>query len=225
MNIVVFTGAGISAESGIQTFRDTNGLWNNHSVEEVATPAGFKKNPELVLNFYNERRRDLLKVKPNNAHFALAELENKFDVHIITQNVDDLHERAGSTKVLHLHGELLKMRSTGDSSLILPITEDIKVGDKCPKGFQLRPHIVWFTEQVPNMGTAHEITESADIFIVVGTSLKVYPAATLLESVTFQKPIYFIDPNATKIDGIPNVKYIKKKASTGVTELVNKLMK
>jgi len=194
--LVVLTGAGISAESGIQTFRGADGLWEGHDIMEVASPQGYAKNPALVLDFYNKRRAQLAEVKPNKAHQLLGELEQHFDVHIITQNVDDLHERGGSTKVLHLHGELKKVRSSVDENLISDIgTKPINVGDLCEKGSQLRPHIVWFGEAVPAMDEAMAITATADYFVVVGTSLQVYPAASLLYYVKDAVPKYIIDPN------------------------------
>src|SRR5690554_1670079 len=195
--LVVLTGAGMSAESGISTFRDSGGLWDKYPVEQVATPEGFRANPELVLNFYNVRRRELLGTKPNAGHYGLADMENDFDVHIITQNIDNLHEQAGSSRVLHLHGELMKARSTGDDSLIYdidPLHCDIRLGDLCEKGFQLRPHIVWFGEAVPLIPEAEEITHGADIFVIIGTSLNVYPAAGLLNEVKRNIPVYLIDP-------------------------------
>ena len=181
--LVVLTGAGMSAESGIATFRDSGGLWDKYPVEQVATPQAFEADPELVLKFYNLRRRELIGTKPNAGHFGLAEMEKKFDVSIITQNIDNLHEKAGSSSVVHLHGELMKSRSTADESLVYDIDPencDIKIGDKCEKGSQLRPHIVWFGEMVPMMSTAEAITRSADIFVIIGTSMNVYPAAGLI---------------------------------------------
>jgi len=223
--LVVLTGAGISAESGIKTFRDSDGLWEGHDVQEVATPEGFHKNPELVLDFYNQRRRQLHEVKPNAGHLILAELEKDFDVHIITQNVDNLHERAGSTKVLHLHGELLKVRSTKNHSLILDWQNDLLLGDLDPNGHQLRPHIVWFGEAVPALEEAIEITETADFFAVVGTSLQVYPAAGLISYTLAHIPVYYIDPNPAPIYSIPNpVEIIAEPASTGVAKLREKLL-
>ena len=194
-NLIVLTGAGISAESGIKTFRDANGLWEGHDVMEVASYEGFVKNPELVLNFYNERRKQLLEVRPNKAHYILAELEKDFNIEIITQNVDDLHERAGSSKVIHLHGELLKVRSSVDDSLILDWHKDLIIGDVDKDNNQLRPHIVWFGEMVPLLETAIEITSKADILLIIGTSMQVYPAASLINYIKPNTPIYFIDPN------------------------------
>ena len=219
--MVVLTGAGMSAESGIATFRDAGGLWEHYPVEQVATPEGFEADPELVLNFYNIRRRELLKAKPNAGHQGLAEMESDFDVHIITQNIDNLHEQAGSTKVLHLHGELMKSRSTGDESLIYEIDPsncDIHLGDLCEKGFQLRPHIVWFGEAVPMMPEAEKIARQADIFVIIGTSMNVYPAAGLLHDVRKNVPVWLIDPkdvHTTRHD----IHHIQKGASEGVKEL------
>lgn len=193
-NIVVLTGAGISAESGLKTFRDSNGLWEGHDVMEVATPEGFQRNPELVLEFYNQRRRQLLTVEPNVAHKALADLESHFNVNIVTQNVDDLHERAGSSNVLHLHGELLKARSVNSENEILDCKNDILLGDTCVNGYQLRPHIVWFGEAVPLLDKAIEITKNADYLIIIGTSMQVYPAASLIDFVKPSTPIFFYRP-------------------------------
>ncbi len=223
-NIVVLTGAGISAESGIKTFRDSDGLWENHRIEDVATFDAWRRNKELVLDFYNQRRRQLQECEPNEAHKLLVTLEEKFNVHIITQNVDDLHERAGSKNILHLHGELLKVRSTLDEHLVYEWKQDLKVGDKCGKGAQLRPHIVWFGEQVPMIEVAGKIASQADIFIVIGTSLVVYPAAGLVHYTDFTVPKYVIDPNKPTISNIQNVEYITEKASVGVKMLVDKLM-
>lgn len=221
--IVVLTGAGISAESGIKTFRDAGGLWEGYDVMEVATPEGFNKNPELVLEFYNQRRKQLLQCLPNDGHKALVKLEEKYDVTIITQNVDDLHERAGSSNVLHLHGELLKARSTGDPNLIYHWQEDITLHDKCEKGYQLRPHIVWFGEMVPMIDIAVEYTRKADILIVIGTLLAVYPAASLIHytDITVQK--YLIDPNQPS--SMPsNFEFIPYSATIGVPYLVESLL-
>ena len=193
-HIVVLTGAGISAESGIRTFRDADGLWEGHDVMEVASPQGFAQNPELVLHFYNERRQQLHTVSPNAAHLTLAALEKHFKVTVITQNVDNLHEKAGSSSVLHLHGELLKVRSTHDQNDIIYWEEDLNLGDLCAKGYQLRPHIVWFGEAVPLLETAAALTATADILIIIGTSMQVYPAASLIGFVSDETPIYFIDP-------------------------------
>ena len=222
--LVILSGAGISAESGIKTFRDSDGLWEGHNVMDVATPEGFRKNPELVLDFYNQRRRQLHEVKPNLGHQIIAELESDFEVHIITQNVDDLHERAGSAKVLHLHGELLKARSTLDEQLIYSWKKDLNIGDTCEKGAQLRPHIVWFGEQVPMIETAANIVSKADILIVIGTSLVVYPAAGLVHYTDYTVPKYVIDPNKPAITQLQNVEYITEKASIGMQQLYQQLM-
>jgi NAD-dependent deacetylase len=224
-NIVVLTGAGISAESGIKTFRDGDGLWENHKIEDVATFDAWQYNREMVLDFYNQRRKQLLECEPNEAHKLLVKLEDKFNVHIITQNVDDLHERAGSKNVLHLHGELLKVRSSLDENLIYEWRGDLKQGDKCEKKSQLRPHIVWFGEQVPMMDIAGKIASKADIFIVIGTSLMVYPAAGLVHYTDFTVPKYVIDPNRPSVSGMVNVEYITEKASVGVKQLVDRLLK
>lgn len=223
--IVVLSGAGISAESGVSTFRDSNGLWENHRVEDVATPKAWEKNKELVLTFYNQRRRQLFEVEPNNGHRALVRLEEQFNVQIITQNIDDLHERAGSSKVLHLHGELKKVRSTIDPSLVYEMNEwELKMGDKCAKGGQLRPHIVWFGEEVPNIPSASKLVRSADCLIIVGTSLNVYPAAGLIHELKSNSPIYLVDPNEVDTGLIKGVKIIKEKAGEGLTRLVNELL-
>ncbi len=222
--IAVLTGAGISAESGIKTFRDSNGLWEEHRIEDVASPEGWYRNKELVLDFYNQRRRQLLQCKPNRAHFALAELEAKYDVTIVTQNVDDLHERGGSTNIIHLHGELLKARSTFDESLVYDWKEDIKLGDKCARGAQLRPHIVWFGEAVPEIERAVPIVAKADIFIVIGTSMVVYPAAGLINYTGYETPKYLIDPNEVAVPRIPNLTVIQQTASIGVDLLVKELL-
>jgi NAD-dependent deacetylase len=223
--LVVFTGAGISAESGIKTFRDSGGLWEEYDINEVATPQAWEKNKELVLEFYNKRRKQVIESKPNAAHLALVELEKKYDVHIITQNIDDLHERAGSKKVLHLHGEILKSRSTVDPSLIYPVKgSEIKLGDKCEKGSQLRPHIVWFGEMVPMMDTAYVIAETADIFMVIGTSMAVYPAAGIIDYTPQHIQKYLVDPSDVKVNGISNLKIIKEKASVGLSILAKELL-
>lgn len=193
--LVVLSGAGISAESSIKTFRDNNGLWENHRVEDVASPEGFERNPQLVLDFYNLRRRQLKDVQPNEAHKILAELEKDFDVEIITQNVDDLHERAGSTKVLHLHGELKKARPVNSETAIIPWEKDLNLGDTDENGVQLRPHIVWFGEMVPEMETAAEKASTADIFLVIGTSMQVYPAAGLIHYIPDECEVFLIDPH------------------------------
>ncbi len=216
--LVVLSGAGISAESGIKTFRDAGGLWEKHPIDDVATPNGFRRNPALVLDFYNQRRKQLIDCQPNFAHIALAKLETKFDVQIITQNVDNLHERAGSSNVLHLHGELMKIRSTGAGGEVFDIDPnnlEIHLNDKCPKGFQLRPHIVWFGEEVPTIEQAQKIVKQADIFIIIGTSLQVYPAAGLVNYVKLNIPIYLIDPQ--KISNTSkNMTIIQKSASEGM---------
>jgi len=223
--IVVLTGAGMSAESGLKTFRDSDGLWHNYRLEEVATPEAWLKNMDLVLEFYNERRKNLLEARPNPAHIALARLEEKYDVQIITQNVDDLHERGGSTKVLHLHGELRKACSTADPSLVYELKGwELKRGDLCEKGYQLRPNIVWFGEPVILITKAAEICTQADICIVIGTSLQVYPAAGLIHYVFQGAPKYLIDPKAEHVPMVENLEVIKKTAGEGVPELVVKLM-
>ncbi len=223
--LVVLTGAGISAESGIKTFRDSDGLWEGHNVMDVATPEGWHKNPALVLDFYNQRRQQLKEVQPNLGHQILAELENNFDVYIITQNVDNLHERAGSKNVIHLHGELLKVRSTKNENYILDWTEDLNFGDTDQHGNQLRPHIVWFGEQVPALEDAITITEQADYFAVIGTSLQVYPAASLINFTPKNTPIYYIDRKPIKIPNLRNpLEVIPNVASEGVRILKEKLL-
>jgi len=223
--IVILTGAGISAESGVKTFRGSNGLWNNYRIEEVASPIAWERDPKLVLEFYNQRRKQLFEVNPNAGHKALVKLEKKFNVKIITQNVDDLHERAGSENILHLHGELKKARSTVDSELVYELKDwPLNIGDKCEQGSQLRPHIVWFGEAVPAIMDAIQIAKNADIFIVIGTSMVVYPAAGLINYVSDETPKYLIDPNAEEVSGIRNLTIIQKKASDGVPELVEDLL-
>jgi NAD-dependent deacetylase len=223
--LVVLTGAGMSSESGIRTFRDTGGLWEEYDVTEVATPTAWWKNKELVLRFYNERRRQLAYAKPNAGHTGIAELEKYFEVKIITQNVDNLHERAGSTSVLHLHGELTKARSTSDPTLIYEIGyKDIGTDDKCEKGSQLRPHIVWFGEAVPMMDEAVKITAETDIFVVVGSSLNVYPAAGLIGYAPTAASLWLIDPNDVYIPVNRKVEVIKEKASEGVAILTRRLI-
>ena len=223
--LVVLSGAGISAESGIKTFRDADGLWEGHDIMEVASPIGFAKNPELVLDFYNKRRAQLLEVQPNQAHSILAELQNEFDVHIITQNVDDLHERAGSNNVIHLHGELLKARSVYNEQIILDWKTDLFLGDVDQFGNQLRPHIVWFGEEVPAMEKALEIVEQADILVVIGTSLQVYPAAGLINYVNQNIPVYYIDPKPATIYDLPNpLEIISMSATKGMKILKEKLL-
>jgi len=223
-HLVVLTGAGISAESGIKTFRDADGLWEGHDVMEVATPEGFARNPELVLNFYNQRRRQLFEVDPNPAHIALADFENDLKVSIITQNVDDLHERAGSTNVIHLHGELLKVRSTSDINDILEWKTDLVLGDVCKKGHQLRPHIVWFGEEVPMIENAMRICETADILVIIGTSMQVYPAAGLMHYVSANTPIFYIDPKPA-LSSKQNLTVIAETATLGVPKLKDLLKK
>lgn len=219
--IVVFTGAGISAESGLQTFRDANGLWEGHDVMKVASPEGWNENPELVLDFYNQRRRQLLQVEPNTAHQFLAHLEQYHHVHIITQNIDDLHERAGSTNITHLHGELLKMRSIANEHEVYDCKKDIFLGNLCKKGHQLRPHIVWFGEAVPMLDEAIKITQDAEILIIIGTSMLVYPAAGLIQYSKPNIPIYFIDPKPNIIKGgTYNLTILKEKASVGMEKLM-----
>lgn len=221
-HIVVLTGAGMSAESGIKTFRDADGLWEGHDVMEVASPEGFLNNPELVLDFYNQRRRQLLTVKPNLAHYDLASLEKDYKVSIITQNVDDLHERAGSSHVIHLHGELLKARNVVDELSYFDHQSDIKLGDTCPKGHQLRPHIVWFGEMVPMMETAVEVCATADILIIIGTSMQVYPAASLMHYVPEGTPIFFVDPKPA-IESRGDLTVISKTATLGVRTVIDLL--
>lgn len=223
--IVVLTGAGISAESGVKTFREAGGLWEGHDVMEVASPIGWNKNKELVLDFYNKRRAQLQEVKPNNAHFGLVTLEENYNVTVITQNVDDLHERAGSSNVVHLHGELLKVRSTLDENIVYNWNKDLNMGDTCEKNSQLRPHIVWFGEDVPMLTKAIEITEKADVLIIIGTSMQVYPAANLVNFVKNGTPIYFIDPNPSiSKNSFNNLTIYAEKGTIGVQKVVNLLM-
>ena len=219
MNIVVLTGAGMSAESGINTFRDSYGLWEGHDVMEVASPQGWNANQNLVLDFYNQRRKQLLEVNPNEAHKILADLEKIHAVTIITQNVDDLHERAGSSNVLHLHGELLKVRSTAINTAVLEWKKDLIIGDKCKDGYQLRPHIVWFGEEVPEMNTAIKIVQKAEILIIVGTSMQVYPAASLLQFASPSVKIFFIDPKPA-VNSTERIKIYAEKATTGVAKAI-----
>ncbi|HPC99402.1 MAG TPA: NAD-dependent deacylase [Bacteroidales bacterium] len=222
--LVVLSGAGMSAESGIRTFRDSGGLWEEYDVMEVASITGWQKNRDLVLRFYNERRRQLEKAVPNEGHKGLADLEKYFDVHIITQNVDNLHERAGSTKILHLHGELTKARSSADPSLVYDIGyRDINPGDRCEKGSQLRPHIVWFGEPVPAMDEAVQIASQAEIFVIIGTSLNVYPAAGLVNYVSSEVTVFLIDPSEVYVPAGRRVEVIKEGASAGVAVLKTKL--
>lgn len=219
--LVVLTGAGMSVESGLSTFRGSGGMWGQHRVEDVATIDAWYRNKQLVLDFYNMRRKELLGVKPNQGHIALAELEKDFDVEIITQNVDNLHEQAGSTRVLHLHGELMKVRSTGPGAEVYDLTPKnyiTREGDLCPGGYQLRPHIVWFGEAVPEMEHAIDIVQKADIFLIIGTSLQVYPAAGLLHYVASQVPVFMIDPNEVGTYS-RKITVIKKGAGDGLKEL------
>ncbi|MEN8798550.1 MAG: NAD-dependent deacylase [Flavobacteriaceae bacterium] len=223
--IVVLTGAGMSADSGLKTFRDADGLWEGHDVMEVASPEGFARDPALVLDFYNQRRRQLLEVVPNEGHRALVELEDHFQVNIVTQNVDDLHERAGSNQVLHLHGELFKVRSTGNPSDIMEWKEDLTLGDYCRSGFQLRPHIVWFGEQVPLLPKAAEITMEADLLLIIGTSMQVYPAASLIHYSSPEVPIFFVDPRPTvSSQDFKNLTIIAETAARGVPTVVSDLI-
>jgi len=219
--IVVLTGAGMSAESGINTFRDAGGLWEQHRVQDVATPEGWHRNTQLVLDFYNERRKQLLAAKPNVGHITLAELEKQYDVRIVTQNVDNLHEQAGSSHVVHLHGELMKVRSSGPGEEIFKLNSDnyeTHLGDKCPKGYQLRPHIVWFGEAVPEIEPAIDLVGIADILVIIGTSMQVYPAAGLINYAKPEIPIYLIDPQDVNVPS-KNIHVIKKGASEGMKEL------
>ncbi|TCP23365.1 NAD-dependent deacetylase [Tenacibaculum skagerrakense] len=223
--IVVLTGAGMSAESGINTFRDANGLWEGHDIMKVASPQGFANNPSLVLNFYNKRRSQLFEVTPNKAHHNLKKLEEKYSVHIVTQNVDDLHERAKSTNILHLHGELLKARSSATNDYVCRWEKDIKLGDLAKDGSQLRPHIVWFGEDVPMLEKAIDITEQADILVIIGTSMQVYPAASLINFTKQETPIYFIDPKPyVNKNAFNNLTIIKDVATSGTDILLNMLM-
>ena len=221
--IVVLTGAGVSAESGLKTFRDSDGLWEGYDIEDVATPRAWRKNPQLVLDFYNYRRKNVLDAQPNPAHFGLAELEKQFDVHIITQNIDDLHERAGSTKVLHLHGEIFKMKSEANDDLVYEIRGDMKLGDFAEDGAQLRPNIVWFEEPVPLIEAAVPIVRSADIFIIVGTSLVVYPAAGLVNYARWDIPKFILDRRIPYTSALYNLKSIEKPAGEGMKELIQHL--
>jgi NAD-dependent deacetylase len=218
-NLIILTGAGISAESGLKTFRDSDGLWMGYDVYEVASPQGWQKNPELVLDFYNQRRNEVTKALPNAAHKGIADLENDFKVTIITQNIDDLHERAGSKNVIHLHGEIFKMRSEKDANTFYEIKDEIHFGDKAPDGFQLRPHVVWFGEQVPLIEEAAKVLSTADIFILAGTSLQVYPAAGLIDFLPPGIPKYIIDKNPPLILPHHNLRVIKKPATEGVEEV------
>jgi NAD-dependent deacetylase len=221
--LVVLTGAGISAESGLRTFRDSDGLWEGYDIYEVASPRGWEKSPQIVLDFYNMRRKDIASAQPNAAHIILAELQRDFDVHIITQNIDDLHERAGSTRVLHLHGEIFKMRSVLDTTKTYPIRDDIRWGDQAPDGGQLRPHIVWFEEPVPMIEEAIKLTRTAELFAVVGTSLVVYPAAGLVNYAPYQVPKFIVDKQIPSAQSLYNATAIEAPASEGMQLLKNKL--
>jgi len=222
--IVFFTGAGVSAESGIRTFRDSDGLWEEYRIEEVATPQAFARDPALVLHFYDLRREQVLKAVPNAAHTAIAALEQHFHVEVITQNIDDLHERAGSTRVLHLHGEILKARSTLDPDLVVPVNgPHLRLGDHCPLGSQLRPHIVWFGEEVPQLMPAAAIVEQADVLVVVGSSLQVYPAAGLVHHAPPRCPVHLVDPGEVSLPGA-RFTHWKAKAGEGVPKLVEFLI-
>lgn len=223
-HIVVLTGAGISAESGLKTFRDSDGLWMGYNIEDVATPWAFRKNPQLVLDFYNMRRKDVAAALPNAAHTGLARLQEQYDVTIVTQNIDDLHERGGSKKILHLHGEIFKMRSVNDEETLYEIRGDINLGDTDSAGIQLRPHIVWFEEPVPMIAEAARIMSLADIFVLVGTSLQVYPAAGLMDFVPAHAPRYIIDRKIPPVGHHPNLNLIEKPATEGVGELLTILL-
>ena len=224
-NLVVLTGAGISAESGLKTFRDSDGLWNGYNVEDVATPRAWRKDMQLVLNFYNERRKDVAKAQPNAAHIVIAEMEKDFNVHIITQNIDDLHERAGSTNVLHLHGEIFKMRSCEDENLVYSVKDDILLGHCADDGCQLRPHIVWFEEPVPAIEQAMAIATDANIFVIVGTSLAVYPAAGLVHYAAPLIPKFIVDKNVPSTGHIRNITVIEMPATKGIEVLQQHLKK
>jgi NAD-dependent deacetylase len=223
--LVVLTGAGISAESGIPTFRDADGLWEGHDVNEVATPEGWERNPQLVLDFYNQRRKKALEVKPNRGHEILAELQSHFDLTVVTQNVDNLHEQAGSKNVIHLHGSLFESRSSDDPTLIYPIDGwELKWGDVCGKGSQLRPNIVWFGELVPMIEVAARVCTKADVFLVVGTSMMVYPAASLIDYVSHETPKYVIDPKLPQMGFIPYLTSIEEKGSVGLEKIKQELI-
>jgi NAD-dependent deacetylase len=224
--LVVLTGAGISAESGLKTFRDSDGLWEGYDIEEVATPEGWERNPALVQDFYNMRRKSVLEAKPNAAHYALAKLEEKYEVTIVTQNIDDLHERAGSTNVVHLHGIVTRSQSSKNPRLTYPIKGwELRMGELCRLGSQLRPHVVWFREMVPMIEPAAKICAKADLFILVGSSLAVYPAAGLINYVPANVPKYIIDPKIPTVNGVPDLIRIEEKATIGVPGLVDELMK
>jgi NAD-dependent deacetylase len=225
LKIAVFSGAGISAESGIKTFRDSNGLWEEYDINEVATPQAWKKNFRLVLEFYNKRRKQIIEAQPNDAHYALASLEKHHEVNIITQNIDDLHERAGSKNILHLHGEIRKSKSTLDRSLIYDIEGwELKEGDKCERGSQLRPHVVWFGEEVPEIPNAARIISESDILLIIGTSLNVYPAAGLIYYTKPGAEIYLVGPESEPIYNIENLTVLKENAGSGVRKVVNKIL-
>jgi len=222
--LVVLTGAGMSAESGLRTFREMGGLWEEHDVHEVASPGGWFRDRAMVLRFYNERRKQLLETKPNKGHLGLVELEKYFEVWIVTQNVDDLHERAGSGRILHLHGEIRKSRSTADPNLVYDIEGgQLDEGDLCEKGSQLRPHVVWFGEAVPAIEEAARVVAEADIFVIIGTSMNVYPAAGLINYVPDRAPIYVIDPNEVSIAGHPRIQVIQKSAVEGIQLLIKEI--
>ena len=222
--LVVLSGAGISAESGVKTFRDSNGLWENHRIEDVASPEGFQRNPQMVLDFYNARRKQLQEVEPNEAHLLLAKLEEYFEVHIITQNVDDLHERGGSSRIIHLHGELKKARPIDSESETIVWEKDLNLGDLNSKGVQLRPHIVWFGEMVPEMDQAMKIAETADIFLVIGTSMQVYPAASLIQFIPDHCEVFVIDPNLDQ-NFLAADHFLKTSATDGMRKLIEILLK
>ena len=225
--LAILTGAGMSAESGLQTFRGADGLWEGHDIQEVASPEGWARNPELVLDFYNQRRKQLISVLPNSAHLALVRLEEVYDVHIITQNVDDLHERAGSANILHLHGELRKVRSTQNPSLVYAWDRDLNLGDTCKQGSQLRPHIVWFGESVPMIEPAIRIIAEAEVVLIIGTSMQVYPAASLVAYAKASSTIYYIDPNPHinyELSWLSELKVVAKSATAGVPEVIEQLM-
>jgi len=223
-HIVVLTGAGMSADSGLKTFRDSGGLWEGYEVTDVATPEAFERDPEMVLRFYNERRQQVCAAQPNAGHLALVELEKFYDVQIITQNIDDLHERAGSTNVLHLHGEIVKGCSSKDTELIVDVEEDIKWGDKAPDGAQLRPHVVWFGEPVPMIEEAARRCTRAEIAVIIGTSMVVYPAASLIDFVPVEAPVYVVDPSSPKVYASHGIKYVNDSAAVGVPLLVKQLI-
>lgn len=224
--ILVLTGAGISAESGLKTFRDADGLWENYKIEDVATPEAWQRHPELVLRFYNQRRQDCLAAQPNAAHLGLASMERHFDIRIVTQNIDDLHERAGSSHVMHLHGQLSKMRSELNDTELLPYVQDIQLGDKALDGGQYRPHVVWFGEAVPNIELAEDYVHHwAQVIVLIGSSLSVYPAAGLLQYAPAQLPKYLLDPHLPNIGQLQNVTVIQQPASTGIVQLIAHLHK